>query len=128
MGKPCAGLSFDDVDRLFSRFSGDYRFGPLNIMILLAVCLGGMVGHFAVYPFRLGVVVDVVGTALVLGVLLRLTQVWRGLDVRWLQDRMFPDDIDIHLRYNQSPLAAPWGRPLSATASLIPSTWPRKSS
>ena len=39
--------------------------------------------------------------------LLRLTQVWRGLDVRWLQDRMFPDDIDIHLRYNQSPLAAP---------------------
>lgn len=76
MGKPCAGLSFDDVDRLFSRFSGDYRFGPLNIMTLLAVCLGGMVGHFAVYPFRLGVVVDVVGTALVLGVLLRLTQVW----------------------------------------------------
>lgn len=39
--------------------------------------------------------------------LLRLTQVWRGLDARWLQDRMFPDDIDIHLRYNQSPLAAP---------------------
>ncbi|MBB5206826.1 DUF1800 domain-containing protein [Chiayiivirga flava] len=39
--------------------------------------------------------------------LLRLTQVWRGLDVSWLQDRMFPDDIDIHLRYNQSPLAAP---------------------
>lgn len=39
--------------------------------------------------------------------LLRLTQVWRGLDVRWLQDRLFPDDREIHERYNQSPLAAP---------------------
>lgn len=39
--------------------------------------------------------------------LLRLTQVWRGLNATWRQDRMFPDDIDIHLRYNQSPLAAP---------------------
>jgi regulator of protease activity HflC (stomatin/prohibitin superfamily) len=70
------GLSMDDIDRLVSRFSPDYRFGPLNIMVLLGVCLAGLAAHLNVHPFRLGVVVDMVGVALALGVLLRLTQVW----------------------------------------------------
>ncbi|HPS79104.1 MAG TPA: slipin family protein [Thermoanaerobaculaceae bacterium] len=75
MGKS-RGIGLEDLDQLLSRFSGDYRFGPLNIMILLGVSLAGMAAHLSIYPFRLSVVVDVVATALVLGVLLRLTQVW----------------------------------------------------
>lgn len=76
MSKPGSGMSLEDFDKFVSRFSGDYRFGPLNIMILLGVCLAGLAAHLNVYPFRLSVVIDVVATALVLGVLLRLTQVW----------------------------------------------------
>lgn len=39
--------------------------------------------------------------------LLRLTQVWRALDVRWQGNRMIADDRDIHESHNQSPLSAP---------------------
>jgi hypothetical protein len=39
--------------------------------------------------------------------LLRLTQVWRGLNVTWQRNRLFSDDRDIHTRLNQTPLGAP---------------------
>jgi len=39
--------------------------------------------------------------------LLRLTQVWRGLGVTWRRNRLFPDDRDIHVTHNQTPLGAP---------------------
>lgn len=39
--------------------------------------------------------------------LLRLTQVWRGLEVSWERNELFPDDRDIHVTYNQTPLGAP---------------------
>jgi uncharacterized protein (DUF1800 family) len=39
--------------------------------------------------------------------LLRLTQVWRGLNVTWRRNRLFPDDRDIHVTHNQTPLGSP---------------------
>ncbi len=39
--------------------------------------------------------------------LLRLTQLWRAFDVTWRNDRLMLDDLDIHERYNQSPLYSP---------------------
>jgi uncharacterized protein (DUF1800 family) len=39
--------------------------------------------------------------------LLRLTQLWRAFDVAWKDDGLMLDDLDIHLRYNQSPLFSP---------------------
>jgi uncharacterized protein (DUF1800 family) len=39
--------------------------------------------------------------------LLRLTQMWRAFDVSWKNDVLMLDDLDIHERYNQSPLFAP---------------------
>lgn len=39
--------------------------------------------------------------------LLRLAQLWRALDVMWEDDALMLDDLDIHLRYNQSPLFSP---------------------
>ena len=44
----------EDFDRFVSRFTGDYRFGPLNIMILLGVCLAGLAAHLGVRQIRLG--------------------------------------------------------------------------
>src|SRR5690606_10774934 len=39
--------------------------------------------------------------------LLRLTQLWRAFDVTWENDELMLDDLDIHERYNQSPLLSP---------------------
>ncbi|MCR6702862.1 MAG: DUF1800 domain-containing protein [Dokdonella sp.] len=39
--------------------------------------------------------------------LLRLSQMWHAFDVMWEADELMLDDLDIHLRYNQSPLFSP---------------------
>ena len=39
--------------------------------------------------------------------LLRLTQLWRAFEVSWKDDELMLDDLDIHERYNQSPLYSP---------------------
>jgi uncharacterized protein (DUF1800 family) len=39
--------------------------------------------------------------------LLRLIQFWRAFDVVWENDTLMLDDLDIHERYNQSPLFSP---------------------
>jgi len=62
-------------------FSADYRFGPFNIMVPgrgLAWPAGGAAGRVSVPP---PVVITMVGVALVMGVLLRLTQSGRRLVV-----------------------------------------------
>jgi hypothetical protein len=64
------------LERFATSFRADYRFGPLNIMVLLAICLAGLSIHVAVYPFDIKVVITMLGTALSLAVLLRLSQVW----------------------------------------------------
>jgi regulator of protease activity HflC (stomatin/prohibitin superfamily) len=71
----------EDLQRLASRFSADYRFGPFNIMVLLGVCLAGLVAHLNVYPYRLAVVVTMVATPLALGLLVRLAPVWESVVV-----------------------------------------------
>jgi uncharacterized protein (DUF1800 family) len=39
--------------------------------------------------------------------LLRLTQLWRAFEVSWKDDALMLEDLDIHERYNQSPLFSP---------------------
>lgn len=39
--------------------------------------------------------------------LLRLTQLWRAFEVSWKDDELMLEDLDIHERYNQSPLFSP---------------------
>ncbi len=66
------------LERFATSFRADYRFGPLNIMVLLAICLAGLSLHMAVYPFDINVVITLMGIALSLAVLLRLSQVWEA--------------------------------------------------
>jgi regulator of protease activity HflC (stomatin/prohibitin superfamily) len=60
-------------------FHADFRFGPLNIMILVALCLIGLIIHLSVFPFRLQVVITMVGIALCLSILFRLSQIWEAV-------------------------------------------------
>ena len=66
------------LERFAMGFRADYRFGPLNIMVLVAIAMIGLGIHLAVYPFQLEVVIAIVVTALVLSVCLRLTQIWEA--------------------------------------------------
>jgi hypothetical protein len=67
------------LERFATSFHADFRFGPLNIMILVVLCLLGLTIHLSVFPFRLQVVITMVGIALILSVLFRLSQIWEAV-------------------------------------------------
>jgi regulator of protease activity HflC (stomatin/prohibitin superfamily) len=77
MAKKIVGISgAEALERFSVTFAADYRFGPLNILILLLLCLAGLAVHLATHAFSLGVVIDVLAVALTVAFLLRATQVW----------------------------------------------------
>ena len=66
------------LERFATSFRADFRFGPINILVLLTICLVGLVSHLAMYPFDLQVVLTSAGAALSLAVLLRICQIWEA--------------------------------------------------
>jgi regulator of protease activity HflC (stomatin/prohibitin superfamily) len=66
------------LERFSTTFAADYRFGPLNILLLLLVCLAGLALHLSLHSFQLAVVIDVLAVALSLAFLMRVTQVWES--------------------------------------------------
>jgi regulator of protease activity HflC (stomatin/prohibitin superfamily) len=74
-------IKLDVLERFATSFRADYRFAPLNIMILVGLCLAGLVVHLAVYPFSLEAVISMIGTAIVLATVFRLFQVWESVVV-----------------------------------------------
>ncbi len=77
MSKSLGSFKLGALERFATSFHADFRFGPLNIMILVVLCLLGLTIHLSVFPFRLQVVITMVGIALILSVLFRLSQIWR---------------------------------------------------
>ncbi len=74
-----SGLSLGDLERFATSFRADFRFGPVNIMILVVLCLAGLTVHQMVFPFRLSTVITMAGIALSLAVAFRLTQIWESV-------------------------------------------------
>jgi regulator of protease activity HflC (stomatin/prohibitin superfamily) len=68
----------DALDRFSTTFAADYRFGPLNILLLLVLCLAGLGLHLALHAFDLGIVIDMLAVALSLAFLMRMTQIWES--------------------------------------------------
>jgi regulator of protease activity HflC (stomatin/prohibitin superfamily) len=73
------GLNLGGLEKFATGFSADFRFGPVNIMILVGITLVGLLAHFLVYPYRLEVVIAMIAAALVLAVGFRVTQVWEAV-------------------------------------------------
>jgi regulator of protease activity HflC (stomatin/prohibitin superfamily) len=71
--------SLEALERFATGFHADFRFGPLNITILLAGFFAGLVAHLAVNDFSLDAVLTMAVAALALGVLLRVAQVWEAV-------------------------------------------------
>jgi pimeloyl-ACP methyl ester carboxylesterase len=67
----------------FERFAtssrADFRFAPLNVFLLVAILVAGLVWHLRVHDFSVDAVGLSMGSALVLSVLLRWTQVWEAV-------------------------------------------------
>ena len=74
-------MKLDALERFATSFRADYRFAPLNIMMLVGICLLGLVIHLAVSPFNLDAVITMIGTAVVLATVFRLFQVWESVVV-----------------------------------------------
>ena len=54
------------LERFAAGFHADLRFGPLNILILVVLCMIGLFIHLSLYPFRLPVVFTMVVAAIAL--------------------------------------------------------------
>jgi regulator of protease activity HflC (stomatin/prohibitin superfamily) len=67
----------------FERFAissrADFRFAPLNTLLLVAIVVAGLTVHLNVYEFTMEAVVYSLGAALGLTILLRWTQVWEAV-------------------------------------------------
>ncbi len=74
-------MKTDVLEQFATSFRADFRFGPLNIMILVVLCLAGLVGHLMVYEFSLDAVLSMMGAALALAVAFRIAQVWEAVVV-----------------------------------------------
>ncbi len=74
-------MKLDVLERFATSFRADFRFAPLNIMILVVLCFLGLVVHLAVVPFSLEAVISMIGVAIVLATVFRLFQVWESVVV-----------------------------------------------
>ena len=72
-------LNLGGLERFAASFQADFRFGPLNIMILVVICLIGLVVHLMVFPFYLQTVITMIGIALILSIFFRVTQIWEAV-------------------------------------------------
>jgi len=72
-------LRLDVLERFAISFRADFRFGPLNIMLLVLLCLGGLFMHLAVFPFQIEAVITMVALAIGLAALFRVSQIWESV-------------------------------------------------
>jgi regulator of protease activity HflC (stomatin/prohibitin superfamily) len=57
----------------------DFRFAPLNALLLVAIFVIGLVVHLNTYAFTMNAVLLSLGSALTLALLIRMTQVWEAV-------------------------------------------------
>ena len=69
------GLS---LERFATSLRADFRFAPLNALLMVAIFVAGLVVHLSLYPFSVIAVELALGSALVLAIALRVTQVWEA--------------------------------------------------
>ena len=72
-------LKLAALEKFAIGFHADFRFGSINALILIVLCLAGMVAHLAIFSFDLEVVITMVSVALGMAILLRISQVWEAV-------------------------------------------------
>jgi hypothetical protein len=72
-------LSGFSIEKFATGLRADFRFAPLNVLLLVAFFVVGFVIHLFVHSFSLHAVQIFIGSALVLALCLRATQVWEAM-------------------------------------------------
>ncbi len=72
-------LKLGGLEQFATSFRADFRFGPINILILVAFVLAGLIAHITVFAFELDSVILMMALALGLAVSFRLVQIWEGV-------------------------------------------------
>ncbi len=86
------GVSFE---RFATGLRADFRFAPVNVLLLVVIFVAGLIVHLNTYEFSVDAVGLALGSALVLAILLRLTQVWEAVVILGTADALA---IFLHLR------------------------------
>jgi regulator of protease activity HflC (stomatin/prohibitin superfamily) len=82
------GLSGLSLERFATTIRADFRFAPINVLILVAIFVIGLIVHLILHPFSMQAVVLCLGSALGLAVLLRCTQVWEAVVILGTADSL----------------------------------------
>jgi len=75
-GKALAAFS---LEKFATSARADFRFAPLNGLILVAIYVAGLVVHLTLHPFTVEAVGLALGSALCLVAMIRLLQVWEAV-------------------------------------------------
>jgi regulator of protease activity HflC (stomatin/prohibitin superfamily) len=76
LGRSKPGLSFE---RFSATSRADFRFAPVNTLLLVGIFVTGLAVHLSVYEFSMEAVYLSLGAALGLAVLIRIAQVWEAV-------------------------------------------------
>ena len=64
------------LERFATAFMADFRFGPLNIVVLVLISLIGLTIHLSLYAYDIGIVFTIIGLALGMAVYFPIAQLW----------------------------------------------------
>ncbi len=87
--------------KLISSLRADFRFAPLNALLLIGIFVAGLVLHLNAYPFNTDAVLLFMLSALGLAVVLRMVQVWETVVILGAADCLAGY---LHLRPNSDIL------------------------
>ncbi|UCF21655.1 MAG: slipin family protein [Gemmatimonadota bacterium] len=82
------GLPSLSLEKFSATLRADFRFAPLNVLLLVTIYVTGLVIHLSLHPFSVLAVELTLGSALVLAVLIRLTQVWEAVVILGTADAL----------------------------------------
>jgi regulator of protease activity HflC (stomatin/prohibitin superfamily) len=73
LGKALREIS---LEKFATTLRADFRFAPLNVLLLVGIFVGGLVVHLSQHSFSMAAVLLFLGSAVCLAWFFRLTQVW----------------------------------------------------
>jgi hypothetical protein len=86
LGKALRGLS---VEKFATSARADLRFAPLNAFLLVVIFAVGLAVHLNLHAFRVEAVALCLGSALVLALCIRVSQVWEVVVILGTADALF---------------------------------------
>jgi regulator of protease activity HflC (stomatin/prohibitin superfamily) len=79
-------LSEFSIERFATTVRADFRFAPINVLLLVAFFVAGLVVHLMLHSFTMNTVLLFVGSALVLAACFRVAQVWEAVVIMGTAD------------------------------------------